>query len=291
MYPFDYEKPTSLDAAGALLSQAEGNGCVLAGGTHLLFRLKTESVQPHVLVDIKGLAKLQEINFSTDSGLSLGAATTLSSLASQSDIRRHYPLLADVSSHVGSARIRNRATVGGNVCIARPTSDLPTILLCYDAVCHLWSLHGERTVPLGEFYGGEGQTVLRPGELLVRITMPTPRAQTYGVYHSLRQGQGGSTTLVGAAVFATRVEGQLTDWRIALAAVAPTHIRAYEAERYLNAETFGNETAQTAADLSSDATQPSDDIRASARYRKAMVRVLVRRGIDEVTGQLVGRGK
>ncbi len=97
--------------------------------------------------------------------------------------------------------------------------------------------------------------------------------------------------MVGAAVYATKVENNLTDWRIALAAVAPTHIRAYEAERYLNTETFGDEVVQTAANLASQAVQPSDDIRASARYRKAMVNVLVRRGIDEVTGQLKGRGK
>ncbi len=81
MHPFDYEKPTSLEEAGALLTQAEGNGCVLAGGTNLLFNLETESIQPEVLVDIKGLPKLREISFNTDSGLSLGAAATLSSLA------------------------------------------------------------------------------------------------------------------------------------------------------------------------------------------------------------------
>jgi len=289
--PFDYEKPTSLEEAGALLTQAEGNGCVLAGGTNLLSHLKTESIQPHVLVDIKGLPKLQEISFNTDSGLSLGAATTLSSLASQSDIRRHYPLLANVSSRVGSARIRNRATIGGNICIALPSSDLPTILLCYDAICHLWSSQGERIVPLSEFYEGPRQTVLKPGELLVRITIPTPGSKTHGVYHNLRQGQGGSISLVGAAVFATKVDKQLTHWRIALAAVAPTHIRAYEAEQYLDAEASANEAAQTAADLAGQTIQSSDDIRASARYRKAMVNVLVRRGIDEVTGHLMGRGR
>jgi len=291
LHPFDYEKPTSLEEAGALLAQAEGNGCVLAGGTDLLLRIEAESIESHVLVDIKGLPELREIRFNADSGLNLGASTTLSALAAHGDVRRYYPLLADVSNRVGSARIRNRATIGGNVCVALASSDLPTILLCCDAVCHLWSSHGERTVPLAEFYKEPRQTVLEPGELLVRITMPAPGAQTYGVYHNLRQGQGGSINLVGAAVFATKVEKQLTDWRIALAAVAPTHIRAYEAEQYLDAEASGHVVAQAAAGLASQVAQPSDDIRASASYRQAMVSVLVRRGIEDVTRQLMGRGR
>ncbi len=291
MHPFDYEKPTSLEETGTLLAQAEGNGYVLAGGTHLLLRLEAGSIEPQVLVDIKDIPELQQVSFSADSGLSLGATTTLSALAAHNDVRRHYPLLADVSGRVGSTRIRNRATVGGNVCIALPSSDLPTILLCHDALCHIWSPQGERSIPLAEFCKGPRQTDLQPGELLLRITLPAPRAQTHGVYHNLRQGQGGSTTIAGAAVFASKVEKQLTDWRIALTAVAPTHIRAYEAEEYLSVETSGVTAAEIASELAGNAARPSDDIRASARYRKAMVSVLVRRGIDEVTGQLMGRGR
>jgi len=291
LHPFDYEKPTSLEEAGALLAQAEGNGCVLAGGTNVLLRLEAESIDTAILVDIKGIPELREISFNSDSGLSLGASTTLSALATHGDVRRHYPLVAAVSNRVGSARIRNRATIGGNVCAALPSSDLPTILLCCDAVCHLWSPRGERAVPLAEFYKERLQTVLEPGELLIRITMPTPRVQTHGVYHNLRQGQGGSVNLVGAAVFATKVEKQLTDWRIALAGVATKHIRVFEAEQYLDAEAFGSINARVAADLASQAAQPSDDIRASAYYRQAMVSVLVRRGIEDVAGQFIGRGK
>ena len=290
-HPFDYEKPTNLAEAGALLAHTSGSGCVLAGGSDVLLRIEEETIQPRVLIDIKGLPELQKISFSGDSGLSLGATVTLSALAAHSDVRRHYPLLAEVINRIGSARIRNRATIGGNICMAVPTSDLPPTLLCYDAICHLWSSHGERTVPLNEFYTGFRQTVLKPEELLVRITLPTPWAQSRGVYHNLRQGQGGHITLVGVAVFARKKQAQSPEWRIALAAVAPYPIRAYEVEAYLQtAGAGGHAVAQKSAELAIHAAQPSNDIQASASYRKAMVGVLVRRGIEDVFEQLSGRG-
>jgi carbon-monoxide dehydrogenase medium subunit len=290
-HPFDYEKPTNLEEAGALLAHASGNGCVLAGGSDVLLRIEEEAIQPHVLIDIKGLPELKKISFSGDSGLSLGATVTLSVLAAHSDVRRYYPLLAEVISRIGSARIRNRATIGGNTCMALPTSDLPPTLLCYDAMCHLWSPHGERVVPLNEFYTGFRQTVLNQGELLVRITLPTPWTQSRGVYHNLLQGQGGHITLVGAAVFARKKQSRAPEWRIALASVAPHPIRAYEAEAYLQTAGSGSHVvAQKAAELAIRAAQPSDDIQASASYRRAMVGVLVRRGVEDVFEQLSGRG-
>ena len=291
MHPFDYEKPTSLAEAGELLAQTYGKGCVLAGGSDVLLRIEEEIIQPQVLIDIKGLPELRKISFSADAGLSLGATTTLNRVAIHNDIRRYYPLLAEVSNRVGSARIRNRATIGGHICMALPTSDLPPTLLCYDAVCHLWSAHGERSVPLFDFYKGTRQTVLKPEELLVRITLPTPWAQSRGVYHNLRQGQGGHFTLAGAAVFARKAQAHPLEWRIALAAVAPHPIRAYEAEAYLQTTEPDRTVAEKAAELATRAAQPSDDILASARYRKAMVGVLVRRGIEEVFEQLSGRGR
>ena len=290
-HPFDYKKPTNLAEAGALLARASGSGCVLAGGSDVLLRIEEEIIQPRVLIDIKGLPELQKISFFGDNGLSLGAATTFSALTAHSDVRRYYPLLAEVINRIGSARIRNRATIGGNICMALPTSDLPPTLLCYDAICHLWSSQGERTVPLSEFYTGFRQTVLRPEELLVRITLPTPWAQSRGVYHNLLQGQGGHITLVGAAVFARKKQAQSPEWRIALASVASHPIRAYEAEAYLQtAGSGGHAVAQRAAELAIGAAQPVSDIEAGASYRKAMVGVLVRRGVEDVFTQLSGRG-
>ena len=289
MHPFDYEKPTSLEEAGALLAQTTANVVVLAGGSDVLLRIEEEAIRPQVLIDIKGLPELREISFSADGGLSLGATTTISALTTHSDVRRHYPLLAEVSHQIGSARIRNRATIGGAICAALPQTDLPPTLLCYDTVCHLWSAHGQRSVPLSEFYKGTRQTVLEPEELLVRITLPAPRTQARGVYLTLRQG--GHTTVVGAAVFARREQTHPGAWRIALAAVAPHAIRAHEAETYLQNTKLGDVVADTAAELATRAAQPVGDIRASAHYRTPMVGVLVRWGIEKVIEQLSGRGR
>jgi len=120
LHPFDYEKPTSLEEAGALLAQTTANVVVLAGGSDVLLRIEEEAIRPQVLIDIKGLPELREISFSADGGLSLGATTTISALTTHSDVRRHYPLLAEVSHQIGSARIRNRATMAAQSALPCP---------------------------------------------------------------------------------------------------------------------------------------------------------------------------
>lgn len=288
LYPFDYVKPTSFAAAGALLTQTAAKGVVLAGGSDVLFRIEEEVIQPQVLIDIKGIPELREISFRAEGGLCLGATTTISALIAHNDVRRYYPLLVEASHQIGSVRIRNRVTVGGSVCVALPQVDLAPALLCYDAICHLWSPRGERTVPLNEFYQGTRRTALDPGELLVQLTLPPPM-QAYGVYHTVRQG--GHTTVVGAAVFAKRQPAHPTEWRIALSSAAPHAIRADEAEAYLQSTQAGAIDTEKVAELTMRAAQPLDDIRASASYRKSMVGVLVRRGVEEVIEQLFGRGR
>ena len=289
LHPFDYAKPTSLAEARTLLAQTAADGVVLAGGSDVLRRIEEEVIRPQVLIDIKGLPELRGISFSVHGGLSLGATTTISALAAHNDVRRHYSLLVKASHQLGSLRIRNRATVGGNICVALPQTDLPPALLCYDATCHLLGPEGERTVPLSECYKGTRQIALEPGELLVRVTLPAPAAYSYGAYHTVRQG--GQTTVVGAAVLARRASGPSTEWRIALAAAAPYPLRAYEAETHLASAEPDAAMVEKAAELAMRAAQPADDIRASARYRRSMVGVLVRRGIEEVIEQLSGRGR
>lgn len=288
MLPFQYVKPRSLKEACALLAENQG-GFVLAGGTHLLLRIGRELVRPDVVVDIKNLPGLHEIRFNLDDGLSLGAAVTVRELMADNDVRRHYPLLAEACLQVGSPQIRNRATAGGNVCSANPAADLVPALLCYDALCHVHGPEGERALPLVEFYGEGGGTVLRSGEILAGIVLPTPWADAAGVYQTVRQGKGGHRTLAGVAVYANAVDGELADWRLSVAAAGPRTFRALAAEALLSGSTPSPQKVQEAAELAMAAADPLDDVQAGSAYRRAMVGVLARRGIEAVAAQL-GKG-
>ncbi len=288
LQPFDYFRPQNLEQASALLAQADGHACVLAGGTALLPDIEYGRSSPRQVVDIKNLPGLRDLHFDPSRGLTIGAAVTIRQLMAHADVRRYYPLLVGACEVLGTPPVRNRITVGGNLCTASPAADLPPALLCYEAMCHLYGPAGARSVPLTTFFRGRKQTIVEPGEILVRVTLPPPAGRGAGVYHKLRTGQSGHLTMVGVAVLAMGAGNGSYDWRIALAAVAPHPLRATAAEECLHGYLPDPATIHLAAQLAEQAAQPIDDHRASARYRRAMVGVLARRGIETVIGQLAG---
>lgn len=288
MQPFDYFRPQNLEQASALLAQANGRACVLAGGTALLPDIEYGRLSPQQVVDIKNLPGLRDLYFDPNRGLTIGAAVTVRQLLTHADVRRSYPLLVAACEVLGTPPVRNRITVGGNLCTASPAADLPPALLCYEAVCHLYGPAGARSTPLAAFFRGRKQTIVAPGEILVRVTLPLPASRAAGVYHKLRTGQSGHLTMVGVAVLAMGNSNSSYDWRIALAAVAPQPLRATAAEECLHGYLPDSATIHLAAQLAEQEAQPIDDHRASARYRRAMVGVLARRGIEAVAAQLVG---
>ncbi len=284
---FDYIKARDLPEAIALLRTAPGSVRPLAGGTDLVPALRMGQLRPRYVVDLKGIAALQELAYRPDAGLYLGAVVTFDRLLNQNEVRKLYPLLVEAARQIASPAVRNRATVGGAVCVAAAYSDWLPALLCQDAVV-LVAGASERRIPLATFLCGDGHTQLAGDELLAGLWLPTPPGTAVGSYHKLRLGHGSRITLVGAAVQAHIQNGRLQDWRLALTAVGPKPFRVPEAEALLNAE---NPTAAVIAEAAAQAqaaAAPADDFRASAEYRRAMVGVLVRRGIEAVLAR--GRG-
>ncbi len=288
MTTFDYVNPTTLEAAGELLSRSDLVTNVLAGGTNLILALENGSLQTDMVVDIKTLPDLKNIYFNAHNGLMLGAAATLNQMNAHTDIRRHFPLLFETCSEIGSCQVRSRATVGGNICSASSSSDLIPTLLCYDAVCHIWNPGGIREVPLDRFFKGNQQTVLSKGEILVRISLPAPVADAAGVYNKLQRGQGEYVTLLGTAVLARNIDDSEINWRIALAAAAPTPIRIYAAEQVLQGSIPDKAMIDHAVECVKQTLKPISDLRASAAYRAAMAGILARRSIESVASQLLG---
>lgn len=287
LQPFDYVKPRSLEEASALLLQHNGQARPFAGCTDLLIRIERGFLHPDVVVDIKALPGMRELSVQADGHLRIGAAVTMNQVALSPEVQRGWPLLAEGCASVASYQLRNRATVGGNLCNASPAADSAPALLCYEAVAHIFGPAGQRSVPLQQFFLGPGKTVLERGELLTAITVPPPAPGAAGHFLKLGRTAVGDISVVSVAVLgwpdASTPSG--TAWRIALGAVAPTPIRAPEAERLLGQDTSpaGIEAASRAA---AAAARPIDDIRASAAYRTDMVRVLTRRGVERVLAEI-----
>ncbi len=299
MQPFDYIIPKDFAEASALL--AGGNGAVRAfqGGTDLLIRARAGAIKPRQVLDLKGLPGMCDIRSGADGWLVIGAACTMNQVAAHPLVQAHYDLLAQGCESVASYQLRNRATIGGNCCHASPAADAAPALYCLDAVAEIYGPSGTRRVPIADFFVGPGRTAMRTGEFLIAIHLPPAPASAAGVFNKLGRTKLGDISMVSAAVYAwehdtePRKHGaaEPTDstrygWRIALGAVGPTPLRAPEAEAALATDSSPG-GVQRAADLAAAAARPIDDIRASAAYRRAMVAVLARRGIEAVLQQVV----
>ncbi len=287
---FDYVRPRSAQEVTRLLLKRDGEARLFMGGTDVFVRMRDGVIKPALLIDVKHLPGMGVIAFGKRRGLVVGAAANMNAVARHPAVVEHYPLLAEAIRSVASYQLRTRATVGGNLCNASPAADTAPAALVLDAMLVLHGRRGERCVPVDKFFVGPGQTSMRPGEFLLRVEFPPPPQGAVGRYLKLGRNAHGDLAIAGVAVLGWP-DGEARSgyrFRIALASVAPTPIRVPAAEALLLAEPLTPETIESAAIAASEAARPIDDVRASAAYRKAMVRVLTRRAIDSVAREMRG---
>ena len=278
MNSFDHFTPATLTEALSILSERNGNAAIIAGGTDLLLRVKNHIVKPAAVLNVKRVPELRALSFDLNEGLRVGALTTLRDLTRSPLIRDFYPVLAIAAGLMASEQIRSLATLGGNLCNASPSADLAPPLIALDAVACLVSLSSERQIPLAEFFTGPGRSVLQKGELLKEIIIPPPQGKTAYLKHSPRAFM--DIAIVGVAVRIQQQGGKCQQARIVLGAVAPTPLRVRSGEESLEGQTLTGETIRQAAKISAESCSPISDVRSAAWYRKRMVEVLVRRGIE-----------
>ena len=289
MQPFDYIKPQTLQEASSILLAHNGAARPMAGMTDLLIRIERGFVHPQTVLDVKGLPGMRDLLVVRNGDLRIGAAVTMNEVALNLTVLSGWPLLAEGCASVASYQLRNRATVGGNLCNASPAADSAPALICYGASAHIFGPDGQRKLPLEQFFLGPGKTALQRGELLTAVTVPAPARGAAGHFLKLGRTAIGDISLMNVAVLGwpDSAAPSGSSWRIALGSVAPTVIRAPETERLLSLDTSpaGLETASQAA---AAAARPIDDIRATAAYRTDMVRVLTRRGVERVLMEISG---
>ncbi len=281
---FDYIKPASLEEASQFLAQHNGDARLIMGGTDTFVRMRDGFWKEKYIVDAKSLPGMHDISFNPQTGLSIGAAVTMNQVTASAEAQKYYPLLGQAAHTVASYQLRNRATLVGNICNASPAGDTIGACLLLDGVLKVHGVDGMRDEPLRTFFLGPGKTALKTGDVVTAVAFPLPPEGSAGGYIKLGRNNLGDLAIVGVTALGYPDSSAPSGYRfrIALASVAPVPLIAEAAEKILAEETIGDESIAKAAQAAMDAATPIDDTRGSARYRKLMVRNLVKQAVTDV---------
>lgn len=274
-----YYTVTCVEEALQLLDQFGARARIVAGGTDIIIEME-RGLRPGVdtLIDISRVPGLDAITLE-DGVIHLGPLATHNHLVgSPLIVQRAFPL-AQAAWEVGAPQIRNRGTVAGNLITASPANDTITPLYALGASVTLRASQGQRTLALDAFYQGVRKTAMRPDEMLAGVSFPAMAADERGMFIKLGLRRAQAISVINVAVILKFDGGAVSRARIALGSVAPTIIRAREAEAYLQGRAFTPETIDVAARLAAAAASPIDDVRGTAAYRSEMLRVVTRRAL------------
>jgi aerobic carbon-monoxide dehydrogenase medium subunit len=276
----EYVRPGSVDEAVRLLG-AHGNARALAGGQSLVNVMKLRVASPDVLVDLADLEELRAIEASPDGGLELGPMVTYSELMLSAPVAERRPILAEVAGQIADVQVRNRGTLGGNVCSNDPTNHYPPLMVTMGATMTVRGPDGERTVAADEFFLGVYMTAVGPGELLTKITIP-PASGGDG-FAAVAIGKDGTGIVTAAATLTG--DGTVESARIAIGCVAAVPVRATQMEQALAGHEATEERARAAVQGLGASLDPPDDVHASATYRRHLAEVLAVRAVVQAAGE------
>lgn len=282
MIRFDYQEPTTLKKAIALLEKHGDDARAIAGGTSLLIMMRQRLLLPKIVVSLGRIPKFDAISYNAKTGLRIGAGARHRDVELSPVIKEHYPLLHETFHKVAQPRIRNMGTIGGNLAGGDPLTDPGASLIALDAEVVLTASKGARTVKLNEFFIDYYQTALEPGELLTEIRVPPPARPGWShIKFTPRSVEDFAT--VGVAVTLSAQNGVCEDVRIGLNSIASTIIHAKKAEAVLRGQTISDARLHEMGEVAATEVDPSDDNRGSAEYKREMVKVLVRRAVQEAS--------
>jgi carbon-monoxide dehydrogenase medium subunit len=280
----DYYRPKSLSEALTLLGEYGKDLKILAGGTNLVVNIKEKTTQPKAIMDIKDLVELAGLSINDNGQGSIGPLATMSSTSHWCKSHGLYDNLRSASQQLGSYQIRNRATVGGNLCDGSPCADTAIALLTYDTHLVVTERDKERSIPLDNFFKGIGGVDLKPTEILTQIIIPKLPNLKGEAFYKLGYRKAMTIAIAGVAVMIAKDEtspNKVMHARIALSSVAPNPMRALKAERLLAGQGWKEDLVEEVAILAATEAAPITDIRATKEYRHQMIPVLVKRALSE----------
>jgi 4-hydroxybenzoyl-CoA reductase subunit beta len=292
---------------------------IIAGGTDLIPSMRQKLFEPEYVLDLRGVAEMKGIKAQADSGIEIGALTTLKALERSEILRQRYPVLSEAAATVASPVLRNMGTIGGNICLdtrclwynqsltwrkgcgfcikkdgdlchvapggpkcwAAFSGDTPPALLCLDAEIEIASATGVRRIPLHEFYTGIGDNYrrLQPNELVTRVFLPVGSANYSGVYRKLRVRGSIDYPLAGVAVAMRRSNGHVADARVAITAVNPAPMLLKGASAILAGKAMDETLAEAVGDLAARTAKPLTTSALTPEYRREMIRVFTKRAV------------
>ena len=290
MFPaaFDYRAPTTLAEALGVLKERGDDAKVMAGGQSLIPLLKLRFAQPALLLDIGRLPSMKGVK-RENGHLVIGALTRHVDIERDEQLAKSFPLLTEAAHWIADPLVRNRGTVAGSVCHADPAGDWGSVMLALGAELVAHSSSGERVIPIAGFFQGPFTTALKPDEVVTAIRIPVPSGASGGADQKLERRVGDFAT-VAVAVQVEMNGRKIARAGIGLTAVGPTNVHAAAAEKALAGQEVSDQVIAEAARLAAAASEPKDDIRGTAAYKKDVVRVFVQRGLRTALAR-AGEGK
>ncbi len=278
----EYARPATVEEALALLSEHDG-ARALAGGQTLVNVMKARAASPDLLVDLADLDELRTISFSADqSALELGAMVTNTRVIGASEVEVARPILAEAAATIADVQIRNRGTIGGNVCVNDPTNHYPPLLSALGASFTVRGAAGERTVAADDFFIGVYLTAVGEGELLTRISVPTRKPGTGDAMAGVTLGAHGTYIVSAAATVGP--DGV----RVSLGCVSSVPVRATAMEQRLAAGDLSESAVRAAAEGLGATLEPPSDVHASADYRRHLAEVAAVRAVLQASARAKG---
>jgi aerobic carbon-monoxide dehydrogenase medium subunit len=281
----EYGRPATVAEAVQMLSSHD-NARVLAGGQTLVNVMKLRVASPDVLVDIADIPGLDEISVASDGSVELGAMATYDAVAGHAELAEVRPILGQVASVIADQQVRNRGTIGGNVCANDPTNHFPPTLAALGAAMVIAGEDGERTVPVEDFFEGVYMTAVGPGEMLLRVRLPPPAASEGAGFASLTVGKEGTGVVNVAA--SLRCNGTIEAPRVVVGCVAATPLRASGVEEALAGKQPTEANVRLAVEGLGAALDPPQDVHASADYRRHIAEVMAVRATLQAIDRALG---
>jgi aerobic carbon-monoxide dehydrogenase medium subunit len=275
-------QPKTLDEALSFLAKEGDQTKIIAGGTALVIMLKNRLISPSMLLSLGQLRDLRYIRHEPSTGLRIGGLVTIRDAENSPVVRDRQPILAQTFGKVGNVRVRNAATVGGNLSEADYASDPPCVLVALRARVKVCSVRGEREIPLTEFFKGFYETALSPDEILTELIVPDPAPDSRSVYLKYVSRSSEDRPCVGmAAVLETESDGACKELRLVAGAVLETPQAFESAGALARGRRLTDQLIEEIAETCSSGVEPLSDLRGSAWYRKQIIRVMARRAMQQ----------
>jgi CO/xanthine dehydrogenase FAD-binding subunit len=276
MSEIQYQSAKTVKEAVKYMQAAKGKGYILAGGTDLLVQMKSGARTPGVIIDVKKIPEMVSIT-EKNGAFTIGAATPAAVMGEHKKLRKTWPGVVEACNLIGSTQVQGRASAGGNLCNASPAADSVPALVAAGCIVNVAGPKGKRKVPVEQFNVGPGKTSLKPGEIVVSLTLPKRPKGASDAYLRLIPRTEMDIAVVGVGVSLAMKGDTVVDARVGLGAVAPTVLLVDKAAKALIGSKLDDAALDAAAAACSDACKPIDDKRGTIKYRTKIAGVLLKR--------------